>query len=62
MTGFHEVKVFPYFPDSGRALQLPEGWKPFHTYLDFDGYGRLALHVVARKWNRAEHKEVPEGV
>lgn len=54
MTGFHEVKVFPYFPDSGVALKLPEGWKPFSSYQDINHDGRLMLQVVARRWNRAE--------
>jgi hypothetical protein len=57
VTGYHEVKVFPYFPDTGKALVLPEGWKPFGTYLAFDNYERLTLHVVARKWNRAAPAE-----
>lgn len=57
MTGYHEVKVFPYFPDSGKALRLPEGWKPFGAYLAFDNYDRITLNVVARKWNRVDEAE-----
>jgi hypothetical protein len=54
MTGYHEVRVFPYFPDTGVPLKLPEGWKPFDSYMAFDSYERITLNIVARRWHRSE--------
>jgi hypothetical protein len=50
MTGYHEVRIFP-FADFTDSMLLPDGWKPFAVKWSPD---KKRMLVIARRWHRAK--------